>query len=74
MASFPGQTGHASTTKHTPTLILMKQEMMGCQWHQLDHMQIICISLQTDNHAGTSSLNFYRRDALPDAQPTVLKH
>jgi len=26
--------------------------MMGCfgmQWHQLDHMQTICISLQTDN-------------------------
>jgi len=27
----------------------MKQEMMGWQWHQLDHMQIICTSLQTDN-------------------------
>jgi len=38
----------------------MKQEMMGWQWHQLDHMQIICTSLQTDNHANTSSLNFYR--------------
>ena len=25
--------------------------MMGWQWHQLDHMQIICTSLQTDNHA-----------------------
>jgi len=25
--------------------------MMGWQWRQLDHMQIICISLQTDNHA-----------------------
>jgi len=36
----------------------MKQEMMGWQWHQLDHMQIICTSLQTDNHASTSSLNF----------------
>jgi len=23
----------------------MKQEMMGWQWHQLDHMQIICILL-----------------------------
>jgi len=31
---------------------------MGWQWHQLDHMQIICISRQTDNHASTSSLNF----------------
>jgi len=36
----------------------MKQEMMGWQWHQLDHMQIICTSLQTDNHASTESLNF----------------
>jgi len=36
----------------------MKQEMMGWQWHQLDHMQIICTSLQTDNHASTSSLGF----------------
>jgi len=27
---------------------------MGWQWHQLDHMQIICILLQTINHASTS--------------------
>jgi len=27
-------------------------------WHQLDHMQTICISLQTDNHNNTSSFNF----------------
>jgi len=33
---------------------------MGWQWHQLDHMQAICTSLQTDNHSNTSSLNFYR--------------
>jgi len=52
----------------------MKQEMMWWQWHQLDHMQIICTSLQTDNHASTSSLNFFHRpDALPDAQPTASK-
>ena len=36
----------------------MNQEMMGWQWHQLDHMQIICTLFQTDNHASTSSLNF----------------
>ena len=30
------------------------------QWYQLDHMQTICISLQTDNHINTSSLNVYR--------------
>ena len=38
------------------------------QWHQLDHMQIICTSL---NHANNSSLNFYRPDAIPDAQQLV---
>jgi len=43
---------------------------MGWQWHQLDHMQIICTLLQTDNHASTSPLSFYRPDALPAAQPT----
>jgi len=43
------------------------------QWHQLGHMQI-CISLQTDNHASTPPLNFYRPDALPATQPTASKH
>jgi len=32
----------------------MKQEMIGWQWHQLDHTQIICTLLQTDNHASSS--------------------
>jgi len=50
---------------------LLEQEMMGWQWHQLDHMEIICTSFQTDNHTSTSSLSFYRLDALPDDQPTV---
>jgi len=36
----------------------MKQQMTGWQCHQLDHMQIICTSLQTDNHASISSLYF----------------
>jgi len=35
----------------------MNQEMMRWQWHQLDHMQIICTSLQIENHA--TSLNFF---------------
>jgi len=35
-------------------------------WHQLDHIQTICTSPQTDNDNNTSSLNFYRPDALPD--------
>ena len=31
---------------------------MEWQWHQVNHMQIICTSLQADNHTSTSSLNF----------------
>jgi len=42
------------------------------QWHQLGHMQV-CTSLQTDNHASTPSLSFYRPDALPAAQPKASK-
>jgi len=34
--------------------------VLGWQWHQLDHMQTICTSLQIDNHTNTSSLNIYR--------------
>jgi len=33
----------------------MKQETTGWQWR---HMQIICTSLQTDNHTTTQSPNF----------------
>jgi len=39
----------------------MKQEMMGWQWHQLDHMQILRTSLQTDNHASASYAIFTGR-------------
>ena len=58
--------------KGKPFWILLDQEMMG--WHQLDHTQIICTSLQTDNHVSTSPLSFYRPDALPAIQPTASKH
>jgi len=52
--------------KVKPIWILMKQ------WHQPDHMKLICISLQTS----TIQFNLlqYRPDALPDAQLTVSKH
>ena len=43
----------------------------GWQWHQLDHVQIICTSLQTDKHASTSPLSFCRPDALPATQLSV---
>jgi len=39
------------------------------QWHQLGHMQA-CNTLQTNNHASTPPLVFYR----PDALPAALKH
>jgi len=43
------------------------------QWHQLVYVQS-CTSLQTDNHASTPPLSFYRLDALPAAEPTASKH
>ena len=43
------------------------------QWHQLGHMQV-CTFLQTEYHASTQILSFYRPDALPAAQPTASKH
>jgi len=42
----------------------MKQEITGWQWHQLDHMQIICTLLQTDNHNSTSSLKCFTGQML----------
>ena len=50
-------------------------KVCGWQWHQLDHMQTICTSLQTDNYTNTSSLNFYRPDALltPNQQCQSIK-
>jgi len=47
----------------------MRQEMMGLwkwQYHQLDHMQTICTSLQADNPTNTLSLGLYKPNALPD--------
>jgi len=42
---------------------------MGWQWHQLDYMQIICTSLQTDNHTSTSPLPFLQ-DGCPSCNQT----
>jgi len=44
--------------KGRPFWIFRKQEITGWQWHQLDHMQIICFSFQTDNHVIASPLSF----------------
>jgi len=54
--------------KGQTNLVLMKQQMMGWQCRQLDHMQIICTLLQTDNYVSTSPLI-----TLPDAKPAVSK-
>ena len=43
--------------------------MMGWQWHQLNHMQIICTSLWTDNNASTSPLSFLQA-GCPSCRPT----
>jgi len=37
--------------------------MMGWQWQQLDHVQIICTSLQIDNHQRLITQIFYRHFA-----------
>ena len=60
--------------KGKPFWILLTQEMNGWQWHQLDHVQIICTTLQTDNHVSNHHSIFYGPDALPDTQPTASKH
>ena len=60
--------------KGKPFLISMRQKMIKWQWHQLDHMQIICTSFQTDNHTSASSLSTDKPDAIPDSQLTQNKH
>jgi len=74
MAFFSRTTWISLQQKGKPFWSLLEQAMMGWQWHHLDHMQIICTLLLTDNQASISPLSFYRPDALPAAQPTVSKH
>jgi len=50
----------------------MQQEMMGWQWHQLDHT-LYANHLHLITQAPHHSI-FYKPDAVPDTQPTVLKH
>ena len=49
MASFP-----AHARKAEPFWIWMRQEMTGWQWQQLDHMEIICTLLQTNDNTSIS--------------------
>jgi len=53
--------------------ILLKQETVSGSGISWGHMQV-CTSLQTDNHASTPPLSFYRPDALPATQPTASQH
>jgi len=55
--------------------MLLKQEIMGWQWHQLDHMQNH-LQLAADRKPRQYVITqlFCRPDALPDDQPTVSKH
>jgi len=46
-AFIPDNIGKPTPERYKLFWILVKQEMIGWQWHQLDHMQIICISLLT---------------------------
>jgi len=55
--------------KGKPFWILLEQEMMAWQWHQLDHMHIICTSLWTDNHASTSPISILQA-GFPSCNPT----
>jgi len=54
MTSFPGQPGKTSLDLNEAR----DDGVLRWQWHQLDHMQTICTSHQTDNHTDISSLNF----------------
>jgi len=47
MAFFSRTTGVSRQQKGKPFWVSMKQTMRSWQWHQLDHMQIICTFLQT---------------------------
>ena len=72
-ALFSGTTWVSRYQKGKTNLDFTEARDSEWQWHQLGHMQV-CISLQTDNHASTPPLVFYRPDALPAAQPTASKH
>jgi len=63
---FSEQPGQAGTRKVNQSRFKWDKRLwgLGTRWHQLNHMQTICTSPQTDNHTNTSSLNFYRPDAL----------
>jgi len=58
LTAFFSRTTWVSWHQKGRTILDLMKPNGGWQWHQLDHMQTICTSLQTDNHASTSSLKF----------------
>ena len=55
---FQGLPGWAGTRKVT-NLDFTEARDSEWQWHQVDHMQV-CTSLQTENHASTPPLSFFK--------------
>jgi len=56
---FPGTTWVSRYQKGKTRLDLSEARedgVWGRQWHQPDHMQTVCTSLQTDNHTNVSSI------------------
>jgi len=49
-------------------------DMMGWQWHQLNHMQAICTLLLEITMPAPHQSDFYGLGALPDTQPTASNH
>jgi len=45
----------------------MKQEMMGWQWHQLDHANNVNLTPHRQSRQHLIAQLFYKPDALPDA-------
>ena len=70
---FSGTTQVSQYQKGKTNLDFAEARDSEWQWHQLGHMQV-CTLLQTNNHASTPPLIFYRPDALPATQPTASKH
>ena len=56
IAYFLRQPVSACTRTVKPSSILIKQEMIEWQWHQLDHKQIICKLLPPDNQYNHASI------------------
>ena len=61
-------------TRRVTILDYAEAEMMGWQWHQLNHMQAIHTLLQMKTTPAPHQSDFYRPHALPDTLPTASKH